>query len=329
MEYFIAIDSGGSKCDSLLLSEDGTVHGFSRFEQNGISGRSEKAIIESVHSAMRNMVPEKISVITYVEKYHPLFQHLGFRIFPNSTDSARQRSIRMIITKESYSELAICGLKSGIVLLSGTGAFVYARNNDGKECHYDGLGPILGDDGSGYYIGLRAFRAAVRTHWHPRRETVLRDKVFAHLGISAVWDAVRISLARHDRVVIASLAKVAIVEAEKGDKVATAIIKEAAAAVCETVYDVIEALGMTDGKYVLMGLGGVVTGSKIYWDEIASNVLLMAPNIECRIEKRPLVIGVAVSGMRDVLNLDESKTHELADKVSRSYYEFIKNKETK
>ena len=136
------------------------------------------------------------------------------------------------------------------------------------------------------------------------------------------------SLTPLDRTVFASLSKIVNDEAEKGDKVSIEILKDAAEAICETLYDVITALKMTDDKYIMIGVGGVVSSSQIYWNEIVNNVKEMAPNIECRIEKRPPVLGVAVSGMREILKLDDAGTIDLATKITESYYKFI-NREKK
>jgi len=322
-EYFLAIDTGGTKCESILLAKDGKVHGFSRFQEKNVSGRSERAIIESVRGAMREKNPGNVYVIGFATKYKPIAENLGFQIFPPNPEHKAQRFIRIIITSEPSAELAIYGLRYGIILLSGTGSFVHGRNRNGEERHLDGFGPVLGDEGAGYYIGLKGLKAAIRSKWSPRRETSLREKVFAHLGISTVDEAVRMSLLPLDRTVFASLSKIVNDEAEKGDMISIGILKEAAAAICDTLSDLIMFLKMTDGKYVMIGAGGVVSSSEIYWNEIVNNVKRMAPNIECRIEKRPPVLGVAVSGMSEILKLGDAGTAELASKITESYYEFI------
>ncbi len=322
MKYFLAIDSGGTKCESVFISEEGKVLGFSRFQERNVSGRSEKAVINSARKALGSESPDDVYIIGFSAKYKKLAENSGSKLFPDKPGQKSRRSISVIATNESRAELAIHGLQHGIVLLSGTGSFVHGRNKNGDERHFDGFGPILGDEGGGYYIGSRGLRAAIRSNWHQRRETSLRDKVFAHLGISTVSEAVVMSLTQLDRTVFASLSKIVNDEAEKGDRISIEILREAAAAICETLFDVIMTLGMKEDKYVLIGTGGVVSSSNIYWKEVVNNVKMMAPNIECRIEKRPPVLGVAVSGMRDILCLDESGTIELASKISESYYKF-------
>lgn len=50
----------------------------------------------------------------------------------------------------------------GILVIAGTGANAIGRGPDGKLVGAGGWGPVLGDEGSGYWIGLEAVRAALR-----------------------------------------------------------------------------------------------------------------------------------------------------------------------
>ena len=51
----------------------------------------------------------------------------------------------------------------GVAVVAGTGATAWAvRADDGRECVYGGWGSLLGDEGSGYALGLAGLRAAIR-----------------------------------------------------------------------------------------------------------------------------------------------------------------------
>ena len=51
---------------------------------------------------------------------------------------------------------------AGILVIAGTGSNIIGRNSTGKLFGAGGWGPVLGDEGSGYWIGLEAIRAALR-----------------------------------------------------------------------------------------------------------------------------------------------------------------------
>lgn len=53
---------------------------------------------------------------------------------------------------------------TGVVLAMGTGAVAIGLDSAGDFVRVDGWGPLLGDEGSGAWIGLAAVRAALRAH---------------------------------------------------------------------------------------------------------------------------------------------------------------------
>lgn len=56
------------------------------------------------------------------------------------------------------------GGAAGVVLAAGTGAVATAVDDAGRFTRVDGWGPLLGDEGSGGWIGLEGLRAALRAH---------------------------------------------------------------------------------------------------------------------------------------------------------------------
>jgi len=50
----------------------------------------------------------------------------------------------------------------GIIIISGGGTVVYGQNHDGTPYRLGGWGHILGDEGSGYWIGLEALKASLK-----------------------------------------------------------------------------------------------------------------------------------------------------------------------
>jgi glucosamine kinase len=59
---------------------------------------------------------------------------------------------------------ALGDLDEGALLISGTGSVAYARSSDGTIHRVGGWGPETSDEGSGYWIGLRALRYYLRMY---------------------------------------------------------------------------------------------------------------------------------------------------------------------
>lgn len=77
----------------------------------------------------------------------------------------------------------------GYAIVAGTGASAIRVSGGRIEATADGLGWLLGDRGSGFWIGRRVARAVVRDLDHAGPATALTDAVLEHLDIAA--DATR------------------------------------------------------------------------------------------------------------------------------------------
>jgi N-acetylglucosamine kinase-like BadF-type ATPase len=122
----------------------------------------------------------------------------------------------------------------GVLLLAGTGSIVLGRDARGRWARAGGLGPLLGDDGSAFWIG----REWLRAHGDPvaRRYAVRRDAVSA----------------------IAGLARRVVVAARDGDPVARRIVRGAQARLAAQAVTVVRALRLP--APVSIGGAGSVMG---------------------------------------------------------------------
>ena len=65
-------------------------------------------------------------------------------------------------TTRLWRLVAGVGDEPGVVLIAGTGSIAYGVNHDGFAARAGGWGYVLGDEGSGYWIGRQALAAVVR-----------------------------------------------------------------------------------------------------------------------------------------------------------------------
>jgi N-acetylglucosamine kinase-like BadF-type ATPase len=72
------------------------------------------------------------------------------------------RAVRVISDVEA-AYLGAIGEREGILLLAGTGSMALARDRGGRWARAGGLGPLLGDEGSAFWIGRQWLRATVGT----------------------------------------------------------------------------------------------------------------------------------------------------------------------
>jgi glucosamine kinase len=148
--------------------------------------------------------------------------------------------------------------EDGIVLVAGTGAAAAEVRDTRVVRHVDGHGWLLGDDGSGFWLGREALRACL-AHLDGRGgPTALTAPVLCALGVrpptvdpAAARRAKEVAY-RRPPVALAELAPLAIAAAQGGDEVARAIVARAAALLLSTA-EVLLAGPEAPGGVVLAG----------------------------------------------------------------------------
>lgn len=80
--------------------------------------------------------------------------------------SIRSRALARLVTvgmdvEGAYRDAFTTG--PGILLVVGTGSMAWGRDPGGREIRVGGWGEVLGDEGSGYWLGLQGLRAVARS----------------------------------------------------------------------------------------------------------------------------------------------------------------------
>ena len=121
---------------------------------------------------------------------------------------------------------------AGILILAGTGSMAWARDEAGASHRTGGWGEVVGDEGSGYWIGRQVLGAVSKSIDGRTGPTSLVEGVFALLGLDRNDRVNQLegwaSRLAEPRTQIASLAPVALAHAGRGDVAARAIVDAAA-----------------------------------------------------------------------------------------------------
>lgn len=159
MAYYLAFDGGGSKFNGMLFDDSMTL--ISSCRSGGIS--TTQGTPDDCRANIERGLDELFSGFT-PERVDKMF-YTGVGAFPRvvSSVSARVKIEETVRMSEALGGLLAGALKhEGILALSGTGSDVFYVSADGRQDMVGGWGPILGDDGSGVWIGQQAVRAVVR-----------------------------------------------------------------------------------------------------------------------------------------------------------------------
>lgn len=115
----------------------------------------------------------------------------------------------------------------GVVLIAGTGSIAWACHPDGAHSRVGGLGPALGDQGSGYDLGRRGLRAVGLAIEGRGRRTQLTNLIMQRAHAPTLAELVAWASAAGVPA-IAALAPAVLDAARDGDAVASALVDAAA-----------------------------------------------------------------------------------------------------
>ncbi|HEX6737707.1 MAG TPA: BadF/BadG/BcrA/BcrD ATPase family protein, partial [Vicinamibacteria bacterium] len=142
----------------------------------------------------------------------------------------------------------------GVALAAGTGSVCLGRHADGRFARVGGWGYLLGDEGSGYQVALRALRVATQTADGRADARELLQAVLRHWSLpTAAALIAHVYAPNVTQADVASLAAVVLDLAAQGDPSARAIIDEAALELARHVDAAARQLGLTRPPLALAG----------------------------------------------------------------------------
>lgn len=82
------------------------------------------------------------------------------------------------------------GDSAGVLLIAGTGSVAFSRAPDGRLERCGGWGPVLGDEGSGAWLGRRALSVITAAHDGREPETALTGAILTALELESLDDLI-------------------------------------------------------------------------------------------------------------------------------------------
>ena len=313
----LGVDGGGTKSDAVLINEHGSVLGWGRGGTGQILWAGRDAALENYSEAVRTALSDRQPGELWVAGlYGRVLDRLGLG----------ETGVQFVRADELTRGFASALETHGILVLSGTGAFVSALTESGESVTLDGLGPVLGDHGSGYQIGLMGMRAALSASWGSQRATALEQTVPRELGVTTTNDVFNlVYMEQIGRSRIASAAKAVIQAADDGDRIAREIVLQAADDIVTTLGDIIVRMHLEDSDYALVASGGIAQSCRMYWDRVCESALAIAPNLRPIQPKVRPCIGAALLALKE---MGVSWTQELLARIEETQQPFLEKLET-
>jgi N-acetylglucosamine kinase-like BadF-type ATPase len=186
---------------------------------------------------------------------------------------------------------AATGAQPGIGAISGTGSNVFGVGPQGRAWRTGGWGHLLGDEGSGYWLGVQSIRAALRDRDGSGPPTALSEAVtefFRTQSVEALAALVYSKpLAKGE---IAAFAIETARLAERGDEVARELYERGARELAAQIAVVIDHTGLR-GTFPVGLIGSAFKAGAIFVAPLVSAVTQAAPEASVSVLERSPVGG--------------------------------------
>ena len=153
-KYYIVADGGGSKLQAILYDEHFKIIRTSISTGVNQLFKPVEAVVENLNRMLSELLRDDIREVESMDLCLVASRGLADSVF-----SKDKRIKRVVYHGEAEQALAAAFADSGVVALSGTGSDVFMVSGGRTLGTVGGWGALLGDEGSGYDIGLKTLKA--------------------------------------------------------------------------------------------------------------------------------------------------------------------------
>lgn len=249
MKYYIAADGGGSKLNLILYDETFHLVNYVKVSGTNSFSKTPEQVVSELNEAVAQLFPFSIGEIESADLSVLRYEEELLKILKRHCTVKNYHSIG-----EGKAALAAAGTLYGVTAQSGTGSDAFLIQRD-REHTIGGWGFVLGDEGSGYEVGMHSLRSAVYAFDGRGPKTILLDMLMEEWKITDPWEMVDVVHGNQDfRKVVASVARITARAAKDNDEVAIRIYEEAGHAMAHQVLTVLSDIkGNLKGPIVTSG----------------------------------------------------------------------------
>jgi glucosamine kinase len=170
--------------------------------------------------------------------------------------------------------------RPGVGVISGTGSNVFGVGPDGRCWRAGGWGHLLGDEGSGYWLGARSLKAALHDRDASGPQTALSEAALRFFGVASIESlAASVYTTPLTKDEVAAFAVETAKLAGEGDAVARDLYALAAAELAAQIAAVITKTGLS-GAFPVGLIGGAFNAGPVFVAPLRDRVHACAPQAE-------------------------------------------------
>ncbi len=305
-KYAIGIDGGSTKTHAAIVDSDFniitelTYNRPAHYKQIGGIKNLAKLIIslcDEIIAQKSNIKPEDINFVCLGATGMGTEQEQL-----ELTNEIKKRGFKFPFVVTNDAIIALLGGTDkdyGILVISGTGSIAIGIDENGKIERIGGWGALLGDEGSGYIIGLKGLRYLAKSLDGRLEKTKLKDFIFEELNIKDVFELRNWSLeVGFQKSKIAALAPAVFKAYRAGDKLAAKIIENEASEIALAVNTLIKKLKFENKEVEIVAAGSNLIHNGDYFNLVSDKIKEKYPKANLILPKQSACVGAVRYGMR-------------------------------
>ena len=220
--------------------------------------RASSAIADAIELALEGALPDAIFVGAAGAGRDSVATTLRGAL------ESRFEGSRVEVRDDAYIALrAAVPEGDGTVLIAGTGAIAYAEKG-GEGFRAGGYGYLFGDAGSGFAIGAAAIERLLRAYDGRASRDAFTEELARTLGAGSLQDTLqKVYADSSPSRAVADLAPFVLDLAARGDRGASKIVQQAAAALSDLVKSAIKSAHLNDSCAPIVFSGGLLRAASL------------------------------------------------------------------
>lgn len=192
MNYFIGVNGGATSTELVLADQLGRVIAKVQTGPLSLVAVSAQNAVKNLETGLKDLTQD------LTDQDAILFAVLGVASVDTDEDEqAVAETFQPVLQQYNVEEFSVINdsivalingtdQDNGIILVAGTGSNCFGENERGQAVKAGGYDYLLADQGSGYDLGLKAMKAAVKSFDGRGPQTVLEQKVCAHFKVKDI-----------------------------------------------------------------------------------------------------------------------------------------------
>ncbi|MBP7461169.1 MAG: hypothetical protein KBA26_07750 [Candidatus Delongbacteria bacterium] len=310
MNYYIGIDGGGTSSKGVLLSAEGQISSQANGGPSNINNIGLQPAVTNLAELILDLIQQ--AGIETVEVIGLGLSGAGREEDRVRIDQALEplignRCRHRLIHHDAFASLmGASAAQNGVIAIAGTGSIVYGIK-DQQEVRAGGWGYLLGDEGSGYYIGNLTIRCLLNDYDQLEDAGDIRQSILDFYRIPTISPIIsKIYSSSDPKGMISSCCELVFELAHQGKPTALRIIQQSNWGLARQIQSVFQRLKM---DHQLLFPTGSLFKNPLMQEYLKSQIHQLDPTIHYSERRFPPEIGMVLAALK------HHDPHQLSDMI--------------